>query len=513
MKKILFIALLGLSIFSCRKEEDILKHANVSSHNRLVTDSTAINYFLRCDSVGASTDSLNKQLINNLLIRLKNETGNDGITSQFNSLDVLYLFPEHKSVAGYNILQNKYNATIMTDYAASHTYLKGFKGNGTTFKMDSHFNPFDGIGTYKFKNNDNSFGCYINTNTREVKGLLSNMDASQNGYELRTHPLCCVSYNGNATGMTSLAVDNTGMFVSRRTPDNHTNAWKNCKTSVVDNISTVTATVNKSFKMFTRDIGGTYTLYSLNRLAYVFYGNSNVNLDKLNDAIIEEYLKPIGAALTKRVVFDGNSFFSQQTMPAKVMDLLWANGIQCTSHFNAVYGIPITTMITNAPTKVDAYQKTYYDKQIFLFWELTNSMKGTSANVNTTFNNLKTYFDARHSAGWNCDIVCGVCPPFASDLSTGINPSKRDNESDLLDTTRINGKIRWGKSVLGIQYVSDEGSGSPINYDPVYKDALGVAGIGEKNTTYFAPDGHMTTVGYNYWATNHLYPQCYTVLH
>lgn len=474
-------------------------------------DVDAEAFFNRVNTMGYPAPDSVKTFINNLVVRLKTEMGVDGVTSQWNSLDVINLMAcYNKAVAGLNIKSATIgNATIMTDYANSFVVNKGFKGNGTSFKMNSNFNPFDG-GTYKFKNNDNSFGCYINTNTREVKGVISNVDASQNGYELRTHTSATVSYNGNTVGMTSLAFDATGSNASKRTPDNKTNAYKNWKSSLVDNNSAVTSTVNKSFKYFCRDVGGTYSLYSLNRVAYIYFGSSNVNLQKLDRAIIETYLKPVGGALLKRVVFDGNSFFSQAIMPATVMDLLWSNGIECTSHVNAIYGTSISTMITNAPTKVDPYQEAYFTKEVFLFWELTNTMKGTSANVDTAFNRMKRYFDQRHIAGWTCPIVSGVCPPFASNLTTGISPIKRDSTTNLTLASTINGKIRANKVLLGIQAVSDEGAmyNGVFTYDPVFKDALGVAGVGELNTTYFVPDGHMTTFGYYYWATNHLYPQC-----
>jgi hypothetical protein len=504
MKKLLLsLILVSISILGITMRPE----ANAKPTAACSFDSSSIVYFNRCAAAGYPVDSVHQIYIDNLIVRLKTETGLDGSTSQFNSLDVLQLFTETKQVAGFNILQANYDASIITDYTGSHTYCQGFKGNGTSFKMNSGFNPFDG-GTYKFKANENSFGCYINTNNREVKGLISNCDASQNGYEVRTHTNGAVSINGNTTATISQAVDNTASFSSKRYTNNHTNAYKNHYATAADNVSSVTSTVNKTFKYFCRDLGGTYSLYSTNRIAYVFFGSSNVDVQKLDRAIIEEYLKPIGAALTKRVVFDGNSFYSQLTMPTNVMDSLWHSGVKCTSHFNGIFGISIPTMITNAPTKIDPYQESYFDKQVFLWWELTNSMKGTTVNVDTVFNRMQLYFAQRHAAGWSCPMVVNTCPPFNSWLSTGIHPTLRDSLTNLTESTTINGKIRGGLATLGVDSVMDAGAvyGGTFTYDPVYKDSYGVAGVGEKNTTYFLTDGHMTSVGYMYWARTHIFP-------
>lgn len=471
------------------------------------SDPDAEAFFARASAAGSPLTNSIKVFVINLIKRLKREKGVDGITSQWDSLDDLHLPGATKVVYALNIRNAGFGNWTYSVDTGTYTAFKGYKGNGTSTRVDSGFNPFDG-GTYKFKTNDNCFGAYINTNTREVKGIISNVDGSQNGYEIRTHTNNAVSVNGNTTNTTSLAVDSTGFHASKRTPANSTNAYKNAKTSNADNSSAVTSTVNKTFKLFCRDIGGAYSLFTLNRVACVYFGSSNIDIQKLERAIIEEYLKPVGAALIKRVIFDGNSFFQQVTMPTKVMDLLWANGVECTSHFNAVFGITIDTMISSAPVKVDAYKEGYFTREVFLFWELTNSMKGASADVSVVFNKLKTYFDARRAAGLTMPIVCGVCPPFAStDVVNGIYPTKRDNEADLFDETRINGKIRNGLATLGIETASDMGSGTPLNYDPVFKDSMGVAGVGELDTTYFAADGHMTTTGYNYWGQNHLYPQ------
>lgn len=474
----------------------------------------------RLGAVNSMPCDMDKTRLNNAITKLKCERGLDNSISLWDSSDVITIpgFFDTKTGALINIKTADFgNMSIDVDYAGSWVKYKGFKGNGSTFRINSNFNPFDGKHTYKFKANDNCFGCYINTNTREVKGLISNTDSLQNGYELRTHTNGVISVNGNTTNFLTVAVDSTGGHATKRFPSNKVGSYKNAAPEPVNGLVTnlITSTIskiNKPFRLFCRDIGGAYSLYSLNRVAFFYFGSSNIDIQKIERILIEELLKPVGAALIKRVVFDGNSFFSQQTMPTKVMDLLWTNGIECTSHFNGIFGISIITMITQALLRIDPYQEKYFDKQIFMFWELTNSMKGPSVVVDDVFDNLQIYFDARRACGWILPILCGVCPPFNSAADAGIHPDKRDNDNDLTDSTVINGKIRVGLSTLGIQYASDEGSGNPLHYDSVYKDALGVAGVGELNTTYFLSDGHMTTTGYNYWATNHLYPQAYIEL-
>src|SRR5206468_1825690 len=155
-------------------------------------------FFNRCVAAGYTLDSTKKYLINKLIIRLKTEKGIDGIKSQWNSADVINLIAANSQTVGFLNLKTGNFGNITMNIAGVFTADKGLKGNGTTTRGDSGFNPFDGLYTYNFKANDNSFGCYINTNTREIKGLISNLDASQNGFELRTHLSVITSINGNA---------------------------------------------------------------------------------------------------------------------------------------------------------------------------------------------------------------------------------------------------------------------------------------------------------------------------
>lgn len=470
-------------------------------------DADAEAFFLRASIAGSPFDSARKYLITNLFLRLKREKGTDGVTSQWDSLDVLNLIAAHSQVVGLMNIKTSAFGNITMNVAGSYTVDKGLKGNGSSTRGDTNFNPFDG-GAYKFTLDDNSFGVYMNTNTKEIKGLVSNLDGSSNGYELRTHTLQAVAINGGTTANNTLYVDATGMISTRRVPGtNQFAVYKNHKTDALTSLA-VTSTVNKTFKLFCRDINGVFSLFTLNRFAYTFFGGSNIDVQKLDRAVIEEYLKPIGAALVKRVIFDGNSFLAQQTMPISVMDQLWNAGIECTSLFNAVGGINISTMTTNAPTRIDPYKENYFTKEVFLFQEITNSMQGAAADVNVVFANLVTYFTARRNAGLSMPIICNTCPPRKStDVTVGIWPSKRDNVSDIYDSTKINGKIRSGLATLGVQAASDE------TYDPIFLDSGGVAGVGEKNTTYFQTDEiHLTSTGYIYVATNHILPKALTYL-
>lgn len=510
MKKLfLFIAIAAFT--SCMKEENVIKTEpqHLTSIYKTLTDTTANAYFSRCSAAGITIDSLHQVYITNLMVRLKSETGLDGVTSQFNSLDVLYLFTEPKTVAGYNLLQNNYNATISLDYAGSHTYGKGFKGKNGYFRMDSHFNPFDGLATYNFTRNSNSFGCYVNTNTREVCGLISNLDGSSNGYELKTYTTGATSINGNTTSVLSTAPDCTGSFASERTSSTSMNTYKNGKASAANSTAATSATVNKSFKLFQRDINGTYSLGTNNRIAYVWFGSGNVDIKKLDRAIIEEYLKPIGAALTKLVAFDGNSYISTPDFPTKLMDKLWQNGVECTSFFNGVSGINIGTMTTNLPTLVQPYHENYFDKQAFIFWEISNTLKGTGT-VADTWSKMQTYVSTVKGYGFQ-NICVNTCMPFKT-----LTPSKRSDTTNYDNQSTINGLIRVHYSdVLGADYFIDCGS------DPLMKDSYGVCGIGEKNTAaclvtnprFNNDEQHLASTGTTWLVNNYLYNEIYSIIH
>lgn len=478
------------------------------------TDSTALDYANRCAALRRPLDSINIFYLSNFITRIKTEMGKDGITPQFNSLDAFYVFTEGKdSVANdlqakkaslLNLLNANFAGSIITDLLpnTSHVYGKGWVGKTGKLVVNTNYNPFDGLHTYKFTRNNNAFGCYSITNTLEVCGLISNLDASSNGYELKSHTSGIIAVNGNATVISTMTPDLAGGFASMRSSSTNTAVYKNAKSTASSAVAS-NATVNKTFKLFARDINGVYSLGTNNTIAFAWFGSSNVDINKLETAFIEEYLKPIGAAITKVVQIDGNSYISNINITQKLMNKLWANGVKCTSLYNGVSGINYTTMISNLPIKIKPYEHSYWDKQCYIPFETFNTLKGTGT-VAGTCNLIQTYIDSVRSYGFT-NIVLTTCTPFKL-----LDSLKRENPNDINDSTRFNGYVRrFGVTRLGADYICD-----PASNMIIFPDSHGVAGVGEKNTFYYMLDEqHWKGPAEDEYVNNKLYPIIYSILH
>lgn len=464
----------------------------------VVFSSEANALFAQWDSLGTPASFTRKVTVNNTILGLKSQ----GI---WDELDCLYVWAAHSKLAGCVDWKNPStrSATLNSDYAGSFVADNYMVSNGT-FWVDTNFNPGNG-GTYKFTRDGNSFGFYCkDTNNITANVIdLSATTASNNGNELFFTSNFGISGNDNNTvNRTGVSLTQVGLAMVKRTGasaweyqhdgyDQYSNTAKNTDASI--------AIPNLSFYQCCRNVNGTRSLFSQKRYCYTFFGSNLIDGFILNDVINKNYLTPLSLNVPKRITFNGNSYTANVAYPRRVLSNINTPNVIATN-WRGVSGQTTVQMQSDAVTKVFDKYTTAYSKDVLFAWELTNDMAANSSNVTTCYNNIVNYCIAARLAMPNVKIIIATMLPRNGAV---INNANRQNDSNLLDDTTLNGKIR--------NHLVQDGYADAIcdvASDPtmgIYSN--GVAGVGEKNTTYYNVDEiHPTTAGYNLLADTYITP-------
>lgn len=457
----------------------------------------------KMDSVGTATPEAEKVRINNVIINLKAK----GI---WDELDALPVLSGHSRGAGLIDWKapNDRTLTVYNAYSGDFVANSYFKGNGSNFRIDTGFNPGDG-GAYKFNKYSNSFGYYAVDHVDETKVDVSALNAGSVGNEC-VSIVTSFSLNGkNAFGTARSVANftNTGLFVCKRTG---AKAWELQKNGYdmysggAKETDTGTTVANRTFKLFCRDVDGTYSQFSTKKIAYFFAGSGNFDVFELHNTMDRYYLNPKGITPTKRIIFNGNSFTANGTYQKQVMSDLGSYNYDVLSR--GISGQTTVEMLKDAYASVFNKSKTFLSKDVIFVWELTNDMAANSSNATTCYNNLVTYLQALKSYLPTAKIVVATMLPRSAASITNAN---RQNDANLTDDTTLNGKIRNHLVADGYcDAICDVASDATMG---IYSN--GVAGVGEKNTTYYNVDEiHPNTTGYNYLATNYIKPSINTYL-
>lgn len=461
-------------------------------------DVSAQAYFDACASAGASIPENRKVLYNDAIKNLKAQ-------SIWNELDSLYIWAAASQTAALIDVRNPARiATVVNDYAGAFVVDNYFKGNGTNFRIDLGYNPGDG-GTYKAIQDSNSFGVYFNTHVNETKADLSAQNGSSIGVEILSlvGNFSLSGKDNNATLRSVANYTNRGLSSMKRTA---ANSWEHQKngyqmygaSSKETDVSQPVS--NATFQAFCRNVNGTYTQFSTKKIAYAFAGSSNIDHFTLNTIVEQYFLNPLSLIPLKRITFNGNSFTSTGTYTKRVLVDLTNAYDSYEINNRGLSGNTTVQIQTDAVNTVFNRTKSYLTKDIYFFWELTNDMTSTSSDVSLCYTHLVNYLTALRAAQPNGKIIVATCMPRLEGAFVNAN---RQNDANLYDDTTLNGKIRNHIVQDGYADAICDTASDPIM--GIYSN--GVAGIGEKNTTYYSADEiHPTTTGYNYLADNYIYP-------
>ncbi len=457
----------------------------------------ALAIFAKWDSLGTPATEARKIIVNNTIVGLKS-------VGAWDELDCFYMWAAHSKLAACVDWKNPNtrSATLVNDYAGSLVVDSNIVGNGT-FYVNSNYNPGDG-GTYKFTQNSSSFGYYVKTQvaTLSTIGDVSAISTGTTGNEMIMQPTTyqSLAVNNSSTYRGPVALVGTGLRATVRTASNSFKVLPNgFDISNAANTDASVSIANLPFYISARNVNNVVSGRSSKPFCYNFFGSGNINVFKLGDEINKNYLTPLGINIPKRITFNGNSFtdFASGVYATRVIsNINTPNAIAV--NLKGISGQTTVQMTTNAALNIFTYNTNAYSKDVLFAWELTNDMAANSSNVTTCYNNMVAYCQAARAALPNVKIIVATMLPRNS---AQINNANRQNDADLFDDATLNGKIR--------NHLVQDGYADAIC--DVASDAImgiysnGVAGVGERNTTYYNVDQiHPNTTGYNYLADNYI---------
>lgn len=394
-------------------------------------------------------------------------------------------------------------ATPVNSYAGDWVINQGFKGStANQFRIMTGFNPGDG-GSYKFTQNNNSFGYGSRINVDEFGVDISAIVGTE-GIELLSNISQRIPSvkNNFGTARNVQNVTNVGQFSSRRTASNlYTTYRSGYNLHDVTNPAPTDIALpvkNLEIALFCRNVSGVYSTYSNKWHTHDFAGSGNFDHFTLYNILDQYALRPLGITPEKRIMFNGNSMTQTITYANRVLDIVGRNNYDVLKRGLNNQTTPL--LATDAIVNIFPKQKTFLTKDVFFFFELTNDMFNTTSNVTTCYNNLVAYLTTFKSYFPDTKIVVATCLPRTQ--SANFQNANRQNDADLFDDATLNGKIR--------NHLVQDGYADAIAdcaSDPtmgIYSN--GVAGVGELNLTYYADGIHPTTTGYNLLADTYFHP-------
>lgn len=456
----------------------------------------AVSLFDKWEAIGSPAPELDKPAINQTISYLK-------FTGQWDLLDCLYKFDVHSKAAALIDWKNPTtrSATIVNDHGASFTAYVGLKGNGTNFRVTTNFNPSTNGVNYTL--NNASHGLFINST--DILSTKIDMSAEVANYS----GINTTIFGGNSPVGTRNAVNNgsdsidqvstsmKGWHIVKRIASNAYQIRKNGQnTTRVTRTTASTSVPNLNVNLFCRNINNTtYSIFSNRTISGCFFGSGTINDSYLVNGLNFHSVSVASIPLNVLLI-DGNSFTAAGNYPQRVFASI---NSPCVDMVNGLFGITTPTMTTNFPTSLGYVDLSKYTKKILFMWELTNDFTANSSNATTTYNNLVTYCQQVRTLKPDLKIIVATMLPRNNTQVTNAN---RQNDSNLLDDTTLNGKIRNHLVQDGYADAICDTASDPIM--GIYSG--GVAGVGEKNTTYYSDQLHPTVTGYNYLTDNYIKP-------
>jgi lysophospholipase L1-like esterase len=452
------------------------------------TEAQAI--FDRWSALGvAAPDLATKQRVHNTIEYWKS-------INEWNNKDMIVVETVHAVGADLVNWKNPTGSlvSLVNDYVGRQVINGYNKGNGTTFRQVLPFNPGDG-GTYNFTQNSNSFGVYTFDRVVENKIEISAQSAGSVGNDmLLTNNITTKNNSGTARAVTVMT--GYGLNSCTRTASNLFKNYRNgyeLYGAAPGETDASSAILNLPWAGFCRSVNGIFSSFSSKKHSMKYTGGAHNNLFGFATGYEQYYLNPLGLVPTKRITFNGNSFTSNSIYSAQALADLGSYFYDVNKH--GISGQTTVQMQADAVNTVFNKTKSFLTKDVYFIWELTNDLVNTG-NATTSYNNMVAYCQALRAAQPNAIIIVATCMPRIN-----ITESLRQNDSNLLDSTTLNGKIRNNANGAW-DYVCDTASDT----------AMGMAGQ-YADTTWYAGDGiHPNVAGYQRLGTNKIAPSLSTAL-
>ena len=394
----------------------------------------ALALFARWDALGVSASASYKTIANNIINALKT-------SGDWNNLDSFQVYCFHDRTASLvDWKRPAVSAVTTNDYAGDWTINTGIKGNGTNFRLDTSFNPYDG-GTYNYTQNNNTQGVYCSTHLDTgTVSLMSVRDGSDAGVSITINGLFLQGSNNNSTSVNISKSSNVGLWSNTRTSSTaymfekdgrDENFIGGAKGTAVSSVS-----VNRTIKLLCKDLNGTYSTYCKERIAYFFAGNSSVSRNNIADVMYKYCFLPLSNNVVNntQIIYVGDSFETYNSYQPRVSANI-TNTYAHAFHNRSQNGYNTSQLYTDSLTNVFPYYKSYFTKNIIFLHEMVNSMTQYNSDVTSVVNDVISYCNYARSLGFKV-IVTTMCshketaaflnaasPPFAR-LTVGSLPCR-----------------------------------------------------------------------------------------
>lgn len=183
------------------------------------------------------------------------------------------------------------------------------------------------------------------------------------------------------------------------------------------------------------------------------------------------------------IVFDGNSLTAcvgatDQYWPNKVNAFLTGKVNSLTYHSYGIGGQTLSTMINNAPTKIDSLINVA-KTNVCVVWEDANDILGNSKTGYQNRVSMNNYVKARKLAGFNYVIVLtGYYPRLPYDIYTPTQ-SQLDEQHNYFEAMKNPTYKLIGDAVVDLRrniYIGggrNQNQNSTYNYDYIHLKAVG----------------------------------------
>lgn len=395
----------------------------------------ATAFFDRMVVLGDPVPDAYKTLYNDVIYWLKNTNGYDGVTPLWDGFDLFRFEATYSKTASLqNAIGDIHNGTIVNDHGSSFVADQGLNGNGTNFRVDCNYNPFDG-GVYKFTSNSQSYGVITLENLAAGNQELGCATTLSGGHFLQpriTTGAYIDDFIGSAGITTTTAsgamstILTIGLFSVRKTASLTNRQNSNGYNSPVDFVGSTDYDVNLDMTEFCRNVNSVYNNFSSNTHALLYAGNKNIDANKVLGIFYKYWLKPLNNSVSKignRVCFLGdsmtgpsaalsvNSAYSRQVMTVLGAGWISANMGIANRGWGDTALVPIG-ITDGIPTDQVPYRNTYLDKDIVVIWAGTNDLaKNVSANDLHTL--IQTGAQLLKDAGFTV-ILVGIADRDAS---------------------------------------------------------------------------------------------------
>jgi len=229
-----------------------------------------------------------REIYNDLITYLKSNTGVDGVTSLWDSIDVLTIFNSFEENCGLlNIKSSSHNYTKAGVTPLVFAIDSFYDGNGSGY-LNTNFNPADG-GTYNFTQDNACYGAWFENNAALAVTDAGALDGSNLGFSFNprdaSNRYSVRVNNGVSTAITGVT-DHSQLVVLKRTASNTIRGFRN-STELTGSPATNNSSVfvNANIYSFASNNKGTAASFSSRNKRADFFGSSNIDSGKMYTAL------------------------------------------------------------------------------------------------------------------------------------------------------------------------------------------------------------------------------------